>query len=189
MRKLIAAINMTLDGFCDHTAVDPDEAIHQHYTDLLNNSGVALYGRVTYELMEYWRPMVSQPTGSPSMDNFALAIHKILKIVFSRTLKNVDWESARLADQDIETVVVALKNQSGKDILACSPSLIVTLTKLHLIDEYQICLHPVVAGGGLPLFRDIDERFGLQLVHTKTFNSGAVILYYRSNKNIESSNT
>jgi dihydrofolate reductase len=182
MRKLVAAINMTLDGFCDHTAVDPDETIHQHYTDLLNSSGVALYGRITYQLMEYWRPLVNHPIGKSSMDDFASAINQIPKIVFSRTLKNVDWESAKLADQDIEAVVAALKNQPGNNILACSPSLIVTLTQLNLIDEYQICVHPVVAGSGLPLFKNIDKEIRLQLIKKKTFDSGPVILFYEPTK-------
>jgi dihydrofolate reductase len=178
MKKLIAAINMTLDGFCDHTAVTPDANIHQHYTDLLNSAGTALYGRVTYELMEYWRPIISHPTGEPSTDDFALAIDKIPKIVFSHTLKNVDWETAKLAGQDIQKEVLQLKQAPGKDILACSPGLIVTLAKLNLIDEYQICVHPVIAGSGLPLFKNIEEKISLQLIKTKTFDSGAIILYY-----------
>ncbi|MCH5688116.1 hypothetical protein LWM68_29965 [Niabella sp. W65] len=82
MKKLIAAINMTLDGFCDHTAVTPDATIHQHYTDLLNSAGTALYGRVTYELMEYWRPIISHPTGEPSTDDFAWQLIRSLKLYF-----------------------------------------------------------------------------------------------------------
>jgi dihydrofolate reductase len=103
---------------------------------------------------------------------------KIPKIVFSRTLKDVDWESAKLADRDIQTEVLALKQQPGKDILAGSPSLIVALTQLGLIDEYQLCVHPVIAGGGLPLFKNITNSTTLKLIDTKTLGSGAVILYY-----------
>ena len=71
MAKLIAAINMTPDGFCDHAAMIADEEIHQHYTELLSNAGTLLYGRVTYQLMEYWRTVVKNPTGIKSMDEFA----------------------------------------------------------------------------------------------------------------------
>lgn len=131
MRKLIAAMNMTLDGVCDHTAGIPDEAIHRHYADLLNRSGTALYGRITYQLMEYWRPILENPTGNKFMDDFAVAIDHIPKIVFSRTLKKVDWKSAKLADYDLKEEVLKLKQQEGKDILVCSPSLIVALTKLN----------------------------------------------------------
>jgi dihydrofolate reductase len=178
MRKIIAAINMTLDGFCDHTAIIPDEEIHEHYTDLLKNAGTVLYGRITYQLMEYWRTVVKNPTGNKAMDEFAVVMDKIPKIVFSHTLKNVDWESAKLAIRDLEEEVVELRKQPGKDIIIGSPGLIVALTKLNLIDEYQLCIHPVIAGSGLPLFKNINEKITLKLVKTKTFGSGAIILYY-----------
>jgi dihydrofolate reductase len=178
MRKLIAAINMTLDGFCDHTVIIPDEEMHHHYADLLNKAGAVLYGRITYQLMEFWRTVVKNPTGNKAMDDFAVAIDKVPKIVFSHTLKSVEWESAKLANRDLEEEVLKLRQQSGKDIFICSPSLIVALTKLNLIDEYQLCVHPVIAGNGLPLFKNINEKINLKLVKTKTFGFGAIILYY-----------
>lgn len=171
-------MNMTLDGFCDHTSGVPDEDLHQHYADLLNNSGVALYGRVTYQLMEYWRTVLENPTGIKQTDDFAVAIDNIPKVVFSRTLENVTWATARLADRELEDEVAALKQQPGKDILACSPGLIAALTKLHLIDEFQLCIHPVIAGSGLPLFKNIQEMMILHLTHTKTFGSGVVLHNY-----------
>lgn len=169
---------MTIDGFCDHTAGLPDEETHRHYTALLHSADAVLYGRITYQLMEYWRPFVTRPSGDKSMDEFAIAIDKIPKIVFSRTLKKVDWESARLADRSIEEEVAALKQQPGKDILVCSPSLIVALTQFGLIDEYQLCVHPVIAGSGLPLFKEIHHKIIFKLIKTKTFGGGAIILYY-----------
>jgi dihydrofolate reductase len=178
MRKIIAAINMTLDGFCDHTAIIPDEEIHEHYTELLNQAGVILYGRISYQLMEYWQALVKNPSGEKTMDDFALAIDKIPKIVFSHTLKNIDWESAKLASRSIEDEVSELKQQLGKDIFIGSRSLIMHLMKLNLIDEYQLCVHPVIAGNGLPLFEDINNKTILKLKKTKTFNGGAIILYY-----------
>ena len=182
MRKLIAAINMTLDGFCDHTAVTADEEIHKHYADLLSTADTILYGRITYQLMEYWQTVLANPTGNKAMDEFAMVIDRIPKIVFSHTLKNVTWESAKLANRNIEEEVLELKQQPGKDILVGSPSLIITLMKLNLVDEYQLCVHPVIVGHGLPLFKDVHNRVGLKLLNTKTFASGAVILYYK-NKN------
>ena len=182
MRKVIAAINMTLDGYCDHTAITPDEAIHDHYSGLLKASGTALYGRVTYELMTYWQTILKNPTGEKSMDEFAVAIDRIPKIVFSHTLKNTGWETARLANRDIMEEVSALKQQPGKDILVCSPGLIITIMKLKLIDEFQLCIHPVITGSGLPLFKNINERVTLKLIRTKTFASGAVIHYYSGGK-------
>ena len=178
MRKVIAAINMTLDGFCDHTAGIPDEEIHQHYTELLNESDAILYGRITYQLMEYWQPLVKNTSGEKTMDDFAMAIDKIPKIVFSHTLKNVEWESANLVNRAIEEEVLELKQQPGRDILVGSRSLIIQLMKLNLIDEYQLCVHPVVVGSGLPLFENINDRTILKLIKTKTFSGGAVTLYY-----------
>lgn len=178
MRKLIAAINMTLDGFCDHTAVNPDEEVHRHYTGLLRGADAALYGRKTYELMEYWRPIAKNPSGSKAMDEFAVVMDKIPKIVFSRTLKETDWESARIAKRSLEEEVSALKQQPGGDILAGSPSVIISLLNLNLIDEFQLCVHPVIAGSGLPLFKNADVSSSFKLAGTKTFGGGAVVLYY-----------
>jgi dihydrofolate reductase len=182
MRKIIAAINMTLDGFCDHTAIIPDEEIHQHYTELLSNADAILYGRVTYQLMQYWQTLVKHPSGEKSMDDFAMAIDKIPKIIFSHTLKNVEWDSAKLSNQPMEEEVLELKQQSGKDIFVGSRSLILQLMKLNLIDEYQLCVHPVIVGEGLPLFDTVNERTILKLIRTKTFSGGAVTLYYKPTK-------
>lgn len=182
MKKIIAAINMTLDGFCDHTAIVPDEEIHDHYADLLSRADTVLYGRITYQLMEYWQKIVKNPTGNKSMDRFAEIMDNTPKIVFSHTLKEVDWESAKLANRPLEEEVLELRqsgNGGSKDILVGSRSLIVSLMKSHLIDEFQLCVHPVIAGSGLPLFENIGDRMVFELVRTKTFGSGAVILYYK----------
>ena len=143
MRKLIAAINMTLDGFCDHTTLIADEEIHQHYNELLRSAGAVLYGRITYQLMEYWPPIVKNPTGNKAMDEFAITMDNVPKIVFSRTLQHVEWKTARLAKGDIQEEVAALRQQAGKDILVGSRSLIVTLLNLNLIDEFQICVQRI----------------------------------------------
>lgn len=182
MRKLIAAMNMTLDGFCDHTAMIADEEIHQHYTDLLNRAGAALYGRITYQLMEYWRSVLENPTGDKGMDDFAIAIDKIPKIVYSRTLESVDWETATLKKELVKDEILELKQQEGKDIFVGSPGLIVALGNLGLIDEYQLGVQPTVVGSGLPSFKNVTERIDLKLVKTKTFGCGAVFFYYETVK-------
>ncbi len=169
---------MTLDGFCDHTVIIPDEEIHQHYAELLDNADVVLYGRITYQLMQYWQTLLKNPSGEKSMDDFAMAIDKIPKIVFSHTLKNTEWDSAKMSNKSLEEMVLELKQQSGKDILVGSRSLIIQLMQLNLIDEYQLCVHPVVVGSGLPLFENINDRTILKLIKTKIFSSGAITLYY-----------
>lgn len=174
---------MTLDGYCDHTAINPDDEIHNYYADLLNSAGTILYGRITYQLMEYWRTVVENPTGNKSMDDFAQIMDSTPKIVFSNTLKNTDWKSAKLAARGLEEEVLELKQQPGKDIYAGSRSIIIQLLKLKLLDELQICIHPVIAGGGLPLFENNNDRVMLKLTKTKKFEGGAVILYYEPLKN------
>lgn len=178
MRKVIAAINMTIDGFCDHTSGIPDDEIHQHYTELLRNAGTVLYGRITYKLMQFWQTVLTNPTGNRATDEFAVAIDNVPKVVFSRTLKNAEWETARLAKGDFREEVLELKQMPGKDIFLGSRSLIVAAMNLNLIDEYQLCVHPVVAGKGLPLFENVNDRSVLKLINTKIFGGGAVILYY-----------
>ena len=173
---------MTLDGICDHTAGIPDEEIHQHYTELLGQGDAILYGRTTYQLMEFWRTLLENPSDEKSMNDFAMAINKIPKIVFSRTLKNVEWKSATVAKRDLKEEVLELRQQSGKDIFVGSRSLIIQLMKLNLIDEYQLCIHPVIAGSGLLLFENINDRTILKLIKTKTFSGGAITLYYEPKK-------
>lgn len=182
MRKVIAAINMTIDGVFDHTAGLPDEEIHQHYANLLHNAGVILYGRTTYQLMQFWQTLIENPSGEKSMDDFALAIDQVPKIVFSHTLKDTGWHSAQLANQPIEELVQELKQQPGKDIFVGSRSLILQLLKLNLVDEFQLCVYPVVAGSGLHLFEPINSRMIFKLIKTKTFSSGAIILHYEPAK-------
>jgi dihydrofolate reductase len=183
MRKLIAAINMTLDGFCDHTAGIADQETHQHYTDLLHDTGTLLYGRVTYQMMEsYWPRVVENPTGKKSTDEFAAAIDNIPKIVFSRTLKNVTWKNTELRNELIKEEIIKLKQQEGKNILAGSPGIIAALAQLDLVDEYQLSVQPIILGSGLILFKNITDRIDLTLLKTKTFGCGAIVLYYEPAK-------
>ena len=116
------------------------------------------------------------------MDEFAVAIDDISKIVFSRTLKNVDWKNTTLKKEVIKEEVLELKQQADKYILVGSPGLIVTLTQPGLIDEYQLSVQPIVLGSGLPLFKNVKDRIDLTLLKPKTFGCGAVTLYYEPTK-------
>lgn len=178
MRKVIAAFNMTLDGVCDHTTGVADEGLHQHYADLINDGGIILYGRKTYELMQFWQTLLQNPSGKKSMDDFATAIDRIPKLVFSNTLNDTGWDTAKLSDKALIEKVLELKQQEGKSILAGSRSLIIQLLNSNLIDEFQICVHPVIEGKGLRLFDQIKDRIMLKLIKTKTLASGATVFYY-----------
>lgn len=179
MRKIIAGINMTVDGVCDHTAAIADDALHAHYSELLKSASAILYGRITYGLMEYWRDVAAQPMENASEYDFAHTMDRIPKIVFSKTLKSLDWHSATLAQGSLEEEVKQLKQSDGGDILVGSPSLITKLLSLGLVDELQLCVHPVIAGGGNLLFSSIVDRILLKLTATKVMESGAIFLYYR----------
>ena len=192
MRKLISSINITLDGFYDHTAVIADDELHQNANELLRSVDTVLFGRVTYQLMKSsWPPIVKKPTGIKFVDEFAVLIDNIQKIVFSNTLKHGDpiaigWKNTKLAKGDIKEEVLKLKQSlhgGSKNILVGSPAIIITLMQLGLIDEYRFCVQPIVLGNGLPLFRNIRDRINLKLLKTRTLGSGAVILYYEPMKN------
>ena len=126
----------------------------------------------------YWPAIVKNPTGNQPTDEFAVLIDDIPKIVYSHTLENVDWKNTKLKKEVIKEEVLELKQQEGKNMLAGSRSLIVKFMKLDLIDEYQLCIHPIILGKGLPLFENIKERINLNLIKTKTFGCGSVIHYY-----------
>ncbi|MCW3125810.1 MAG: dihydrofolate reductase [Bacteroidetes bacterium] len=185
MRKLIASMNITLDGYCDHTAGVVTDELHEHYNEQMRETGPQLMGRITYQLMESaWPPMVSHPTGNKPMDDFAILMNNATKIVFSRTLQHVDWKNATLAQGELTEEVMKLKQLAGESIVVGSPSLIAQLTQADLIDEYRLCIHPVVLGSGLVLFQGIQNKIGLNLVKTKTFHSGVVALYYERSGNL-----
>ena len=179
MSKVIAAINVTINGVCDHTAGIANEELHQHYTKLLAKADAILYGKTTYQLMEYWRTVLDNSAEQQSMKDFAVAINKIPKIVFSHTLKSVDWASASLAKGELKETILNLRRTEEKNVLIGSRSLIIQALNLNLVDELQLCIHPLIAGKGLQLFENIKQQMMFKLTKTKTFNNGILILYYQ----------
>ncbi|WP_290789682.1 dihydrofolate reductase family protein [Flavihumibacter sp. UBA7668] len=178
MNKVIAAFNMTLDGVCDHTTGIADDDLHQHYAELIDNAGILLYGRITFQLMQYWQNLVQNPSGEKSLDEFAASIDQVPKLVFSTTLNDTGWNTAKLAGKSLVDEVTELKQHAKKDILIGSRSLIIQLLNSELVDEFQLCIHPVIEGRGLQLFDQIKDRIALQFVRTKLLKSGAIVLYY-----------
>jgi dihydrofolate reductase len=184
MRKVISSINMTLDGFCDHTAMLADDELHENVNALMSTIDTILFGRVTYQLMEdAWPSIVKEPTGNKPIDDFAVLMDNMHKIVYSRTLTSVVWNNSELATRDFEAEVLHLKNLPGKNISVGGPSIIIAMMQLDLIDEYHFCIHPVVIGRGLPLFKNISERIDFRLLDTKQYSSGAVNFRYERVKN------
>jgi dihydrofolate reductase len=129
--------------------------------------------------MQFWQTLLKNPSDEKSMNDFAISIDKIPKLVFSNTLKGTGWDTAKLAKRPLDEEVLELKQQSEKDIFVGSRSLIIQLLNSNLLDEFQVCIHPVVEGKGLPLFDQIKGRAIFKLIKTKSLNSGATVFYYQ----------
>lgn len=174
---------MSIDGFCDHDKMSADDEIHDHYTELLREANTIIYGRKTFELMEFWPTLVAEPSGNAAMDEFAVVMDEIHKVVYSRTLEKVEWKTAELRRELNKDEIIELKNKEGKLILVGSPSMIVQLGNLGLIDEYQLAIQPTIVGNGLSLFKNVAGRIDLKLLRTRTFGCGAVVHYYEPKTN------
>ena len=180
MRKLIYAINVTLDGYADHQAGIADAELHTFYADLLRTSDTILYGRVTYQLMaSYWPMAPDLPTSTPDEIYFAHEINRIQKIVFSKTLQKVEWSNSRLVRDDAAEEVIRLKSQPGKDIFVGGLTFAASLMDLGLIDEYWLVVQPILLGSGTPLTKELHNRVDLKLIEYKPFNSGVIALHYQ----------
>ena len=179
MRKIIFGINITIDGYADHTAGIADDELHKFFADFLGDVGIVLMGRKTYEMMaSYWPHAREDPESTKSEIEFADRYNSIEKIVFSETLNKVDWSNTTLNKGNLINEVQKMKEQDGKSIAAGSLSIASTLAEKQLIDEYWILVHPVVAGKGKKLFEKFEEGFNLKLIDTKIFKSGVVVLHY-----------
>ena len=182
MRALRYAINVTLDGCCDHRAMHTDEELHRHFAEEIDQADALLFGRVTYEMMEAaWRAPartgVRPDWMPPWMEPFARTIDTAKKYVVSSTLERVDW-NAELVRGDLGTAVQQLKRESGKGLLVCGVKLPQALAELGLIDEYEFVVHPRLAGHGPTLFAGLSKHVDLKLVGRLEFGSGAVAMRY-----------
>ena len=183
MRKLFFSINVSLDGFADHTVAIADDELHEFFTNQFNILDTILFGRVTYQLFEsYWPNAPKDPQATRSMIAFAHKLNAMPKVVFSRTLQKVDWNNARLSNGDMVEEVLKLKQGNGKSLSIGGISAIQTFMKLKMVDEFWLLVHPVIVGRGRRLFDGVDEKLDLKLVDTKTFRSGVVVLHYLLNK-------
>ena len=182
MRKLIYAINITLDGCCDHTKFNPAEDLLEHYTRLLrDDAGLLIYGRKTYQLMVPYWPDIANNQSEPKADiEFAQAFDSLNKIVFSRSLASAEDGNTRIVRTNLHDEILKLKQEPGKDILVGGVDVPSQLMKLGLIDEYRIVVTPIIVGEGRRLFEGVSllEKLRLKLIESKTFKSGSVALRY-----------
>jgi dihydrofolate reductase len=185
MRNVVWLMHVSLDGFVagpngDIDWVRFDDDLVEDVQALVDSADTALFGRVTYQLMEsYWPTAASSPTATKHDLDHARWLNPAPKIVFSRTLKNVHWQNARIVKDHIGEEIARMKKQPGKNlILFASPTLGSTFMNLNLIDEYFFNINPIVLGKGKPLFRDQNETRRLKLLESKTYKNGVVSLRY-----------
>jgi dihydrofolate reductase len=177
MRKVIFGINITLDGYCGHESGIADDEVHEYFTRLLRDSAVDIFGRNTYHLMyPYWHDVAVNQSETEVINEFARTFDSIPKIVFSTTLKSVEWNNTTLLHSNLREELMKLKGQPGKNIYI--GSLNIASQVADLIDEYYLVFHPVIAGKGPRLFESV-ENLTLKLVGSKTFHSGVVALHYK----------
>lgn len=185
MRNLVAFMHMSLDGFAagpngELNWVAYDEELQKYAAGIVDSVGTALYGRVTYHMMEYWRTVPDNPAATEHERNHAAWIEAIPKVVVSTTLSGVDWNNATLIADSLVEGINQLKQLPGKDIVIFgSPSLTQALAQLGLVDEYQLTVSPVLLGTGVQFFAPLTAKQPLQLLSSKILASGALGLHYQ----------
>ena len=185
MRKLIYAINITLDGCCDHTQQVANNEILEYYTQLLQTTDLLVYGRKTYQLMvPYWPDVAKDQSASKSDRDFAQAFDSAQKVVFSRSLNDAEAKkgdkNARIAHTNLRDEILKLKQEPGKNILTGGVDIPSQLIELGLVDEYRLGISPVIAGAGRRLMEGVNlpEKLRLKLADSRGLPSGWVMLRY-----------
>lgn len=185
MRKVILLEHTSLDGFVggpngEMDWIHVDEEMFDTVGNLTNDADTAIYGRVTYQMMEsYWPTAADQPGATRHDIEHARWVNNATKIVFSRTLKQTTWNNTRIIHENISEEIQKLKHQPGKNMLMIgSPGIAQSFMQLDLIDEFWIHVNPVILGEGIPLFAGIKKRINLQLVDVRNYNAGVVGLHY-----------
>ena len=183
MRNVVYAINLSLDGCCDHTKFNPDpgDEVLEHYTHLLRDFDLLVYGRKTYQLMvPYWPDIAKSQSQTKADIEFAQTFVSKKKIVFSRSLASAEDENTRIVRTNLRDEILKLKQEQGNNILVGGVSIPSQLMELGLIDEYRLVVSAVIVGEGRRLFEAVNlpEKRRLKLVESKTFESGSVALRY-----------
>jgi dihydrofolate reductase len=187
MRKVVVLMHTSLDGFLagpngEMDWITFDEELADDVGKITANADTALYGRITYEMMEsYWPTAGESPTASKHDIEHSNWVNNALKVVFSKSLKETDWKNTMIVKDKIAETISDMKNQQGKNLLLIgSASIAHEFMKHNLIDEYRINVNPVILGTGIPLFKNVNDRVNLNLVQSKVFKSGVVALQYSS---------
>jgi dihydrofolate reductase len=184
MRKVIYAMSISLDGFIETSDGDlswayPDPELHQHFNQREREIDIHLYGRRLYENMAaYWPTADENPAAPEYVKEYARIWKSIPNLVFSNSLDQVGWNS-RLARGDIAQEVNQLKAQPGNNLIVAGAGLAASFMQLDLIDEYWLYLHPLLLGSGKPMFGPLREPLALQLLETRQFGGGVLMMRYQ----------
>jgi dihydrofolate reductase len=180
MRTLTFAINISADGYCDHTGFSPDPEVHDYFTGLMEEVDLLFFGRVMYQLMfPYWSDLAKNQSGTADENRFAERLTAIEKVVISGTLERTEDNTRIIRSNPVEELR-KLKQQPGNKISVDSISLLPELVQAGLIDEFHLVVHPLLVGKGRRLLDDgsLQEKLNLKLVDTLNFKSGCVALHY-----------
>ena len=182
MGILTFTINITLDGCIDHQEGIADEETHAFFTCLMDASGAMLWGRVTYEMMEsYWPAVALGDVKAPqAMREWAVKLEAKPKYVVSRTRIDFPWSNSHHITGDLHLGMLQLKDATPDGVLLGSGKLAIELDRLGLIDEYQLLVHPRIAGHGPTLYESgLTNTRQLDLISAKPLRNGAVAMHYR----------
>ena len=181
MRKLIFAINTTLDGCVDHTKQSVDDETLAYFTQLTREADLQVFGRKTYQLMvPYWPDVAKDPSSTKADLEFARAFVSVNKVVFSRSLDSVEDENTRIVRNNLRDEMLKLKQAPGKNILVGGVDVSSQLMQLGLVDEFRFVVGPTIAVEGRRLWEGVSlpEKLHLKLVDSKIFKAGRVALHY-----------
>ncbi|MES2425750.1 MAG: dihydrofolate reductase family protein [Bacteroidota bacterium] len=183
MRKIISFMHISLDGFVagpngEMNWIKVDEEIFDHVGKRISESDTALYGRVTYEMMQsYWPTAGDEPDASKHDVEHSKWYKNANKIVLSKTLKEEGLTNTQIISDNLADSINEIKQQKGPDILLFgSPTATHSLIQLNLIDGYWLFVNPIILGQGISLFTDIQDKIKLKLLSAKQFTSGVTAL-------------
>jgi len=180
MRTVTFGMNISLDGYCDHTTFNPSENLLDYFTTMMDDVDLLFFGRVMYQLMfPYWSDVAKNQSGTAEENRFAQKFSSIDRVVVSRSLDSVE-ENTRIVRSNPAEELLKLKQQPGKKISVDSVSLLPELIAAGLIDEFNLVIHPVLVGKGRRLLDagSLQENLDLKLVDTIVFKSGCVAHHY-----------
>ena len=184
-RKLILFVHVSLDGFVAKPSgeldwIHVDEEIFDYSSKFIDESDTAVYGRVTYQMMEnYWPNAASKPNPTKHDIEHSRWYNKVSKVVLSKTLKSKDSGNTKILSNNIPIEIIKFKRATGKNIIMLgSPTAAHFLMQNNLIDEFWLFVNPIILGEGIPLFIDIKNTIKLKLLTSKVFSSGVIGLHY-----------